>query len=194
MTTLNFELAGLKEMSKGFNPARFQREFDRQQVDTTRRLRTIISKQVRTKFKVPASLLGGGKLSTVRIKKVAHKRILSYRGHMIGLDKMSASPAKVVGTKRKGVRVTVKRGNRGLVKGGFLGTPKNSITGKKLVFKRVLNSKGKNTKTKNNKGKIKRLFTISIAHMVSDANIVKNGEEIAKHFAAGFSKRLSKIK
>lgn len=192
-----FEISGIKDLSKGINPIKFQREFDRQQIDTVRKARTLVSQQVRRRYDVPARLFGGTKFSKVRIQKLGNSRILRYKGHMIGLEKMKAKQYLLgTGVKRKNskkqkkkwnVKVTVKRGNRRIVQGGFFGKGKNS--GATFVFKRV-----KNEKTKKGKDKLKRTFTISIAHMVAQVPVAKNGAEIARHFNDGFAKRLIKLR
>jgi len=192
-----FEISGLKDMSKGINPVKFQRAFDRQQIDTVRKTRTLISKQTRRRYNVPANLLGGTKLSKVRIQKLGNSRILRYQGHMVGLEKMGAKQFLLsTGVNRSGsrrkkkkwnVKVAIKKGNRKIVQGAFFGKGKNS--GATFVFKR-----DKNKKTKSGKYKLKRTFTISIAHMVAQVPVAKNNAEIARHFNDGFAKRLIKLR
>lgn len=192
---LDFELEGFSKMAKGFDPKKFEKQFQFQLTDTARKARTLVSQQIRRKYNVKAGLLGGGKISTVRIRKVKGRRILLYKAHMLGLEKMSATRVNVSTPrgKRFGVNVTVKKGNRQRVKGGFLGTPKNNPT-KKFVFARVRNKDGSTKTTKTGKNALERKFTISVAHMVGKTDVALNGKEVYEHFSKGLSKRLAKIK
>jgi hypothetical protein len=189
----DFELVGLQKMAKGYNPVKFDREFNRQLTDSARKARTLVSRQVRLRYNVKAGLLGGGKLSAVKIKVARGRRILLYRSTMLGLDKMSAKKVAVSSArgKRYGVNVTVKKGQRSRVKGGFLGKSRNRRN--TFVFKRVVDSQGNTQKTRNGRDQLERLFTISVAHMVGQTPIAENGREIFLHFEQGFAKRLKKI-
>lgn len=188
---LNFQLAGFDKVAKGLDPRKVEKAFDWQLTSTARRARTLVSQQVRRSYNNRAGLaglLGGGKLSTVRIRKLKHKRVLLYRANMIGLDKMSASRVINTTTPRTyGVNVTIRQGQRKRVKGGFLG--KSRDRKRTFVYTRVGNQK-----TKNKKDKLERKFTISVAHMVGRTNVAKNGNEVVDHFAQGFKKRLDKMR
>lgn len=191
---LSFELAGIKVTRKGLNPKLVERDFQRQLTDTTRWTRTQISKQVRAKYNVKAGLLGGGRLSRVRIRKVRLGRALVYRSTMLGLDRMSPTTFSVNTNrgKRRAVRVMVKRGHRKFVKGGFKG---RSRDGKRdFIYRRVVNSSGQTEKTSSGKDKLERLYTISLAHMVGQTPLVQLSDPVAKHFFNGFEKRLAKQK
>lgn len=191
---LSFELANIKVTRKGLNPKVVERDFQRQLTDTTRWTRTQISKQVRAKYNVKAGLLGGGKLSRVRIRKVRLGRALVYKSTMLGLDRMSPTTFKVSTGRgpRRGVRVMVKRGQRKFVRGGFKG--KSRDRSRDFIYRRVVNSSGVTQKTSSGKDQLERLYTISLAHMVGQVPIVKLGDPVAKHFREGFDKRLAKQK
>lgn len=190
--TFNVKLPTSQKIFAAFNPEKFQKEHERQLTDTARKTRTIISQQVRQIYKVPAALLGGGSLSTVKIISFAGQRVLSYKANMIGLDKMSAARTAPKGKpKRRGVKVTVKKGQRKLVKGGFLGRSRDRQ--REFVYRRVTDASGKTLKTRNGKDKLERLRTISTAHMVSNTPIVQRTDEVFKHFENGLRKRLEKI-
>ncbi len=193
----NIKAIDIGVFSKQMDPAKIRQHFDWQLTSTARKARTLISKQIRIKYTVRADRLGGSRVSNVAIRKAKNSRVLLYRAHMIGLEHMRASrviaervPSKKPGGKPRklyGVNVTVKKGRRRRVKGGFLGKSRDGR--RKFVYARVPGEK-----TSTGKDKLERKLTISVAHMVGQVPIVKNSQEVHSHFTDGFFKRLRNMK
>lgn len=116
-----YELTGLDELRRKFDPKLIDKAMDRALQVAAMKMRTRISKEARQIYNVKA----GDIARTVRLQRLRNPvgRVLVYTGYKIGLDHFGAR-TKVVKTargRRVGATVQVRKdGGRKLLKGGFI--------------------------------------------------------------------------
>lgn len=176
MLTYTFE--GLDELRQKFDPKLVSKAHDRAMQVAATKLRTRLSKEIRTRYSVKA----GDISKVVRIKRLTEYTLLAYEGRVIGLDKFNARPKSIRSKRGRRVGVTtlvLKTSGRKLVKRGFI-VNKNGVK----VFKRV---PGTTMPSNPKKEQIRRLYGPSIAHMagnaiVADVALLQVGEDAHKEF------------
>lgn len=154
--------------------------------DATNKARTALSKEVRKKFNVSASVVRT-KTFTRRVTLKGTEAELVYRDNRPGLHRFATSAQKKVNVK------VLKKHRPRTVKGGFRIRGKGS-----LVWKRLTPAEAASPKYADRKVKIKVLRTISVPEMVRGVSGSKQIQKVfldtyLRRFDYQFGRRLGRL-